>query len=221
VSNGTEAVTAVRRQNYDVVLMDVQMPELDGLGATRQIRAEAADGGPWIVAVTADALHSSRAACLAAGMDDHLTKPLVSADLAAALARARTACDRTEEDGSAVTAAVTSRSRTVLDPAAVETLRDLVGGDETALSGLVEDFLAETPPLVQALRAAVAGEDPAEASRAAHTLGGLGATFGATTMARLCRRAETHDGPPTDLVPVITEIAAEHERVAHALRQLA
>ena len=125
VSNGAEAVTAVRRRPYDVVLMDVRMPELDGPAATRLIRAELGDRGPWIIAVTADALPGTRDACMAAGMDDHLTKPLVAADLARALAR------------------VTVGG--VLDPDALDNLRELVGGDPSTLSGLVADFLAETP----------------------------------------------------------------------------
>ncbi len=84
VSNGAEAVTAVRRRAFDVVLMDVRMPELDGPAATRLIHAELGDRSPWIIAVTADALPGTQDACLAAGMDDFLTKPLVAADLARA-----------------------------------------------------------------------------------------------------------------------------------------
>jgi len=129
-----------------------------------------------------------------------LPKPLVAADLARALARAG---DRS--DGSPV-----------LDPAALDDLRELVGGDPSTLSGLVADFLAETPTLVHELRDAVAVADPERAHRAAHTLKGLGATFGATAMAQLCQRAET-DGSAEETVAAI---AAEHERVALALRHL-
>ena len=89
-SNGLEAVAAVSRERYDVVLMDIQMPELDGLEATRRIRAELpADRQPRIVALTAHALEGEREKCLAAGMDDYLTKPLDRKALAAALVRAR------------------------------------------------------------------------------------------------------------------------------------
>ncbi len=197
VSNGAEAVTAVRRRPYDVVLMDVRMPELDGPAATRLIRAELGARSPWIIAVTADALPGTRDACLAAGMDDFLTKPLVAADLARALNRATVG--------------------EVLDPAALDTLRELVGGDRSALSGLVAEFLAETPLLVHALQAAAAVGDPGRATRAAHTLKGLGATFGATVLTRLCQQAESDS---SCLEPMAAEIAAEHERVALALRQL-
>ena len=86
-ANGLEAVEAVARQHYDVVFMDVQMPELDGLEATRLIRARHADSGPRIVAMTANAMDGDREACLAAGMDDYVGKPIRVEELVAALER--------------------------------------------------------------------------------------------------------------------------------------
>jgi CheY-like chemotaxis protein len=90
--NGLEALEAVKRQHYDIIFMDVQMPEMDGLEATRRIRAlAAAQGrrGPWIVALTANAMQDDRDLCLAAGMDDYVTKPFKMPDITAALERAR------------------------------------------------------------------------------------------------------------------------------------
>jgi CheY-like chemotaxis protein len=85
--NGLEAIAALDRTPYDVILMDVQMPELDGLEATRRIRAaRAASDGPWIVAMTANALAGDRELCLAAGMNDYVSKPIRPAALASALA---------------------------------------------------------------------------------------------------------------------------------------
>ena len=76
-SNGIEAIECVERQPYDVVLMDVQMPEMDGLEASRRISAKwSADARPRIVAMTANAMQGDREMCLAAGMDDYITKPI-------------------------------------------------------------------------------------------------------------------------------------------------
>ncbi|HEY3232587.1 MAG TPA: response regulator [Roseiflexaceae bacterium] len=88
--NGLEAVAALERQPYDVVLMDVQMPELDGLEATRRIRAlTLAAGQPHIVAMTANAMQGDRELCLQAGMDDYISKPIKVEELIGALDRAR------------------------------------------------------------------------------------------------------------------------------------
>ena len=86
--NGLEAVAAVERAPYDVVLMDVQMPELDGLEASRRIRSELPARNVRIVAMTANAMEGDREACIAAGMDDYVSKPIRPDELAAALAAA-------------------------------------------------------------------------------------------------------------------------------------
>jgi len=89
-ANGLEAVQSVQRQAYDVVLMDVQMPEMDGLEATRRIRTEGSPHGqPRIIAMTANAMQGDREACIAAGMDDYVTKPIRVDALVQALERVR------------------------------------------------------------------------------------------------------------------------------------
>jgi CheY-like chemotaxis protein len=94
-SNGIEAVESVQRQVYDVVLMDVQMPELDGLDATRRICALLGPGRrPHIIAMTANAMQGDQEACLAAGMDDYLTKPIRVERLVEALGNAPARNDR-------------------------------------------------------------------------------------------------------------------------------
>ncbi|MCM3886247.1 ATP-binding protein, partial [Frankia sp. R82] len=201
VSSGAEAVAAVRRAHYDIVLMDVQMPDIDGLAATRQIRAHVDGRGPWIIALTAGVQPGAREACLAAGMDDYLTKPLVIADLVAALARA-------PSPGGGPT----------LDPAALQRLGELVGDDRAARSSLIADFLTDAPKLLDTLT--TAGSDPGSVHRAAHTLKGLCATFGATVLARLCQQIETRPGADDEIALLLPEIAAEHARVAAALRTL-
>jgi signal transduction histidine kinase/CheY-like chemotaxis protein/putative methionine-R-sulfoxide reductase with GAF domain len=86
-NDGAEALASVQRTEFDVVLMDVQMPELDGLEATRRIRSDLPDRPVWIVAMTANAMAGDREACIAAGMNDYISKPIRPAELSAALAR--------------------------------------------------------------------------------------------------------------------------------------
>jgi CheY-like chemotaxis protein len=88
VANGLEAVTTLQNRRYDLVLMDVQMPEMDGYEATRQIRARLpADRQPKIIALTANAMQGDRELALAAGMDDHISKPVKMHEIAGAIRR--------------------------------------------------------------------------------------------------------------------------------------
>jgi CheY-like chemotaxis protein len=86
-SNGLEAVESVARQKYDVVLMDVQMPEMDGLEATRRILEKWPQNHPRIIGLTANALEGDREMCLAAGMADYISKPIRVEELVKALER--------------------------------------------------------------------------------------------------------------------------------------
>ena len=96
-ANGLEAIECIGRQVYDVVLMDVQMPELDGLEASRRIAARVPlNERPRIVAMTANAMQGDREACLAAGMDDYITKPIRVDRLVEALSRATPHTDSTD-----------------------------------------------------------------------------------------------------------------------------
>jgi CheY-like chemotaxis protein len=87
-SNGVEAVESIERQSYDVILMDVQMPEMDGLDATRSIRNLSTVTQPHIIAMTANAMEGDREMCLAAGMNDYISKPIRVNELVEALLRA-------------------------------------------------------------------------------------------------------------------------------------
>jgi len=98
-ASGLEAVEAIGREPYDLILMDVQMPDMDGLEATRRIRAADPTIRPWIVAMTANAMAGDREACLAAGMDDYLTKPIRPNELAAAIAAVPAGSGSAQEPG--------------------------------------------------------------------------------------------------------------------------
>jgi CheY-like chemotaxis protein len=95
--NGLEALQALERQKYDVVLMDVQMPEMDGVEATARIRERFHETRPWIIALTANALTGDKDKYLGVGMDDYVSKPVKPEDLAEALGRCRTAAGSMRE----------------------------------------------------------------------------------------------------------------------------
>ncbi len=179
-SNGLEVLAALDRQPYDVVLMDVQMPELDGLDATRRICERwPAEARPRIVAMTANAMREDREACFAAGMDEYVAKPIRPNELAQALSRARPLEGRTS--GAEGTGAS-------LDARAVENLREL--GGEDFLAEVIDTFLSDAPDLVATLRTTQRQGDAEELRRAAHTLKSNGQTFGAGSFSELCRELE-------------------------------
>ena len=158
VANGREALLALERETFDLVLMDVQMPELDGFEATAAVRAKEKGSGRHlpIVALTAHAMKGDAERCLAAGMDGYLAKPLQPKELLAALAR--------------------FAPHGTIDEAR---LRERVGGDARALAEVARIFLADAPRRVAELRRALATGDARALRAAAHALKGALANFGA------------------------------------------
>jgi CheY-like chemotaxis protein len=222
VENGREALDALERQAYDVVLMDVQMPELDGLEATREIRGRFAPGeGPKIIAITANAMESDREDCLAAGMDDHLSKPIRIDELSRALARCRAV---TEAHSGSAKDDSAARSDDALDETALETLTSSLGGEEgrAAVQELIDAFLEDAPTEIAMLRSAIERGDADETRRLAHTLKSNAATFGARTLSDLCRKLEAL-GRQRDLgggPELLERVEAKWERVREALEAI-
>jgi CheY-like chemotaxis protein len=211
-ANGLEALAALERQPYDVVLMDVQMPELDGLDATRRICEQWPPASrPHIVAMTANALPEDREACFAAGMNDYVAKPIRADELAAALKRAK---PLRNADAGAEGTAIT------LDADALQNLRDL-GGDDF-LREVVEAFLSDAPTLIARLRSSLEQQNGEELRRAAHTLKSNGATLGAEEFAELCRRVEQQAkaGRLDDLPQLVNRIEQELPPLREALNSL-
>jgi signal transduction histidine kinase/DNA-binding response OmpR family regulator len=221
-ANGREAIEAIDRQGYDVVLMDVQMPEMDGFEASREInRRWAAGERPRIVAMTANAMQGDRELCLAAGMDDYVSKPVRVEELVAALERSsgrEPARVPPVGDGIAERAAA-PEEEPVIDLRALERQRAAVGPD--FLRELLATFLEDSEELVGAMRRALGEPNTDAFRRAAHSLKSNAASFGATRLAVVARELEmlarsgSLDGAPSKL----DRLAAEYELVARALKE--
>ncbi len=183
-ANGIEALEALERQPYDLLLSDVQMPDMDGLEATRQILARWPEGErPWIVAMTAEAMSGDRERCLEAGMNDYLAKPIRVDELVAAI-------KRSPRRGGATQPPVAEPLDGAIDEKVLARLAESLGGDAAFVSELIEQFVADTPDLVTAARAGLEAGDADEVRRAAHTLKSNAATFGAHELAERSRALE-------------------------------
>ncbi|OLE96249.1 MAG: hypothetical protein AUG75_22660 [Cyanobacteria bacterium 13_1_20CM_4_61_6] len=230
-ANGLEVLQALQRQSYDVILMDVQMPDMDGLEASRVIHEEwPAEQCPRIVAVTANAMQSDREECLAAGMDDYLAKPIQINALQEALERAglwtRVHRRSTSPLSPVKTAPLTLEAEKQVEPgpaldrAVLSELRQLQGeGEPDIVQELAEAFEFETPPLLEALCQAVAEGQPEQLKRAAHNLKGSSHNLGARTMAALSAELETlgKHGTVEGAAELVTRLEQEYLRVCQAL----
>ena len=181
-SNGREAADAVRNREYDVVLMDIQMPEMDGFEATHAIRALPRGKDLPIIGLTAHALSGERERCISHGMTDYLAKPFKAHELFALV------------EGTA-----SPKERAVAPPAIMAPPVDLDGfrttlreaGAESALYSIIDTFVRQAPDRLAALAAAAAGGTGAEIAKAAHVYRGAAATIGAGELAELLERVET------------------------------
>ena len=230
-ANGHEAVAAAVSEVFDLIFMDVQMPEMDGFEATRMIRESEKRSGRHakIVAMTAYAMAGDRERCLAAGMDDYIAKPLQTPELIALLARNSPWPTTTDprsgsaifkspyglvgsDDGALAAASIFTR----------EKLMDQFDGDPTLMRKLIALFHENAPNLLEEMRRSIAQGMPDDLACSAHTfLGSLG-VFGATRARRLTLqleeqgRSETLEGS----IATLGELERETELVSLALEKL-
>jgi CheY-like chemotaxis protein/HPt (histidine-containing phosphotransfer) domain-containing protein len=184
VGNGAEALDAVRGASYDVVLMDVQMPEMDGLEASRRLCSEFPfDVRPRIVAMTANALAGDSEGCLAAGMDDYIPKPIRVPELVAALGRVGA-------KGHIQAPASLPPPSEAKEYSILSALRRVVGDDDGAVLTLLDLFVTDSAPLFEQLMADRSIGDTEAFIRHAHTLKSNAASLGAEDFARTCTELE-------------------------------
>ena len=200
VTNGLEVLYALETKLYDIILMDCQMPELDGYETTRQIRQR--ERGPHrtrIIAMTANAMVGDREKCLASGMDDYVSKPLHRADLLAALQR------QGPQDTS---------------PLSEKILRGIFDDDAPEeLARLVEIFNESAPDSITRMRDALTAKNAPQLAMAAHTLKGSCGSLGSTTLRELCALLEKNarDGQLEGADELIASAGTELHRFSEAL----
>ena len=197
VANGREAVEALRSISYDLVLMDVQMPEMDGLEATRAVRAAGdatLNSKIPIIAMTAHAMQGDRERCIAAGMDDYIAKPVTPASLATILdkwlATLGTATAGDEESGAGRSAesapAANARAPDFDEPGMLQRLM----GDTELARIVTRGFLEDIPKQLVALRGFVNAGDAKAAERQVHTIKGAAAAVSGESLAKLASTLE-------------------------------
>jgi len=176
---------------------------MDGLEAARRIIERGTGERPRIIALTADATLDDRDRCLAAGMDDYLTKPIRAPELMAALERA-------------------AQPAATLDAAAVDQLLETAGGDGAFVADLLDTFADQAPGLLEELRDGLSSGDRDGVRRAAHTLKSNAATFGATDLSALCASLErlAQAGDLAGASPLVRRVEDAYDAVREALAPL-
>lgn len=173
VGNGAEAVREMAQRHYDVVLMDMRMPEMDGTTATQRIRQTLPkERQPYIIALTANASAADRDRCLSVGMDAFLSKPVTGAELRSALMMVRVRPDKPQDNAESVNASD-------FDGQMLDQLATLMDDNTNEISTLVGDFLQSAYQHIQNMKAAIEAKDAPALTRAAHTLKGSSGQLGA------------------------------------------
>jgi CheY-like chemotaxis protein/HPt (histidine-containing phosphotransfer) domain-containing protein len=229
-STGREAITMLAQHAYDIVLMDCQMPEMDGSAATAIIRKHEASAGQHIpiVAMTANAMQGDRERCLAAGMDDYLSKPVRFSELITILQKwVRSQAEPPSQPDFPVTDETQPTLPPVppsspLDAEAFAALKSLESAEDPGfLRSVVEQFVQDTTAHLTTLHLAVNTGDAVALERAAHTLKSTSASMGALKMSMFCHELQVRgrEKSVADATGYVEQLQDEFARVQHALAQ--
>jgi CheY-like chemotaxis protein len=238
--NGLEALVRLNRQPYDLVFMDRQMPEMDGMEATRRIRQREHELGlppVHIVAMTANAIQGDREECLAAGMDDYVSKPIRVEALIEAIAKVHPyemAQDHTSslpeaeleagEEEAALTPmqGAVNGAHAVVDQRVLDELLEMGGGDREFLAEMIDSYLTTAPALLEKLRTGAKTGDAASLRMAAHTLKSGSKDMGAIGLAELFAHLENlgHHGELANAAELVAQAETLFPQVAAELESV-
>jgi CheY-like chemotaxis protein/HPt (histidine-containing phosphotransfer) domain-containing protein len=196
-NNGREALETLERRSYDLVFMDLMMPEMDGLEATSTIRARQKDPAAYpnyngriiIIAMTAHAMQGDREKCIASGMDDYLAKPIRPTDVRSMIERWASPKNVTE---TVKAAPLPETPKPVVEEPAVDMSRmaDLTGGDEQSMRELIEMFFKQTTQQLAQIETAIREKNSDQLKHVAHSCKGASATLGMGPFAKLLLELE-------------------------------
>jgi two-component system, sensor histidine kinase and response regulator len=225
VANGQEALLACEQRHYDLILMDCQMPGLDGYAATRELRRrETGRKHTVVVALTASAMKGDRERCLEAGMDDYTTKPIVRDSLLALIERwTQQRAGKAESEPVATAASATApEAGSTSAPADLEALTALVDGDAGVLEDLVKTFIAESQSRLKGLRQALRDSDAAVVSRLAHGIKSTALNLRASELSALAQEIESlaHREDLNSVAQLYGRLVREFAKVRRSLKGL-
>ncbi|WP_444848133.1 response regulator, partial [Duganella caerulea] len=228
--NGEQALQAEQAGEFDLILMDCQMPVMDGFAATTEIRRREQQRGRGrsvpIIAITANALQGDRESCLAAGMDDYLSKPFTQQALGQTIARwislPRLAptppAPEVPETQAAQAAPAVAMPHSEINRQALQNIRALSATNGDALlDRVLHAYLDDTPSHLHTLRQAIAAGDTGQLRKAAHSLKSSSANVGADALAQRCRELEQLGRNDTTAGAAV--LLADMERTFQAVRQ--
>ena len=197
-NNGKEAVNLVNDEDFDVVLMDMQMPEMDGLEATMKIRETFASDTLPILAMTANAGEEDRERCLKAGMDAHITKPIDPEVLMSELCKWIAQKDVDEKLQKPAKKVQSNNSIGAIDGIDIEAALRVVAGKQSLLNKMLTTFVADQSQATDAIKGALQNKDNELAKRLAHTLKGTSASIGAMKLQEIAAKIEGYFTKPYD-----------------------
>jgi two-component system sensor histidine kinase/response regulator len=218
VANGQDVLSALERNSYDLILMDVQMPELDGFETTMAIRRKEKETGQHIpiIAMTAHAMKGDRERCMEAGMDDYISKPVQPKEVIAAIERQLRETPAATSEGPRVKIL---KGKEVFDK---KSLLSRLGGDEQIFKEIVEAFLEDAPLQMEKLKRALEEGNSGEMERQAHLLKGAAMNMGGKEMQTVAWKMEVaaKDGDLSRVRSLAEELVSAFERLKEALSEL-